>query len=153
MKIAFMKRAVVAGGFLFLCAAPRLALAQSGRPATGLRQPVRSNPAQRRTYVSPSEFLAGLTLTDDQIAKIDQIREDTRTRLAAVTKDEKLGVEAKDAFLQGLQRIENGKIFEVLTPEQQVDVRKRMATLRAAAQPRPRQLQPPPAPESTPQPK
>ena len=151
-KNTFVKRVVVAGGFLFLCAAPRLALGQSSPPAAALRRPVKSNPAQGR-YISPSEFLAGLTLTDDQKAKINQIREDTRSRLAAVAKDEKLGPEVKEAMLGGFQRIENSKIFEVLTPEQQGEVRRRLATLRAAAlQPQHPSKQPPVA-ESAPQPK
>ena len=130
----FMKRLVVGWGFIFLCAAPRLTLGQSSQPAGALRTPIKSIPAQRQAYISPSDYLAGLTLTDDQIAKIDQIREDTRSHLAAVAKDQKLGPEVKDAMVTGYQRIENSQIFEVLAPEQQGEVRKRIATLRAAAQ-------------------
>ena len=147
--IAFVKRVVVAGGFLFLCAAPRLALGQSSPPGEALPRPVRSAPGQGG-YISPSDYLAGLTLTDDQKAKINQIREDTKSRLAAVAKDQKLGPEVKDAMVGGFQRIENRQIFEVLTPEQQQRVRRRIAILRAVAQQAQDQAKQPPVPEITP---
>jgi Spy/CpxP family protein refolding chaperone len=132
-KNGFVKRVVFGGGLLFLWAAPRLALGQSSPPGAALRRPVVSAPSQGKP-ISPTEYLAGLTLTDDQKARINQIREDTKSHLAAVAKDEKLGPEVKDAMAGGFQRIENSKIFEVLTPEQQQQVRRRIATLRAAAQ-------------------
>jgi Spy/CpxP family protein refolding chaperone len=78
-------------------------------------------------------LLEGLTLTDDQKAKIDQIRGETKSRLAAVASDKKLSPEAADALARGYQRMENGKILEVLTPEQQQEVRKRVAAFRAKA--------------------
>jgi Spy/CpxP family protein refolding chaperone len=78
-------------------------------------------------------LLEGLTLADDQKAKIAQIREETKSRMAAVADDKKLSPEAADAMLRGYQRMENGKILEVLTPEQQQEVRKRIAAWRAAA--------------------
>ena len=151
-KNAFVKRVVVGGGFIFLCVAPRLALGQSSPPGAALRRPVRSAPGQSR-YISPTEYLTGLTLTDDQKAKINQIREDTKSHLAAVAKDQKLGPEVKDAMAGGFQRIENSHIFEVLTPEQQQQVRRRIATLRAAAQQAQDQAKQPPVLEQTPQPK
>jgi Spy/CpxP family protein refolding chaperone len=78
-------------------------------------------------------LLAGLTLSDDQKAKIHQIREETKSRLTAVANDKKLSPEAADAMLRGYQRMENAKILEVLTPEQQHEVRQRIAAWRAAA--------------------
>ena len=149
-KNAFVKPAVVAGGFLFLCAAPRPALGQASPPGAAPRT-VRSAPGQK--YISPTEYLTGLTLTDDQKAKINQIREDTRSHLAVVAKDQKLGPEVKDAMIGGFQRIENSQIFEVLTPGQQQQVRRRIATLRAAAQQTQDQARQPSVLEKTPQPK
>jgi hypothetical protein len=101
-------------------------------------------------------LLAGLTLTDDQQAKIDQIRSDTGSRIGAVTagaNDKKLTPEAANAMLQGLQRIENGKILEVLTPEQQQEVRRRLSAWRASVGLRPHQFKQPRALEKAPQPK
>jgi hypothetical protein len=132
-KNTFVKRAVVAGGFLFLCAAPRLSLGQA-IPAGAVQPTRRPASAQPRHSTPPPDLLAGLTLTDDQKAKIDQIRSETKSRLAAVTNDDKLGPDVKDAMLGGFQRIENAKIFDVLTPEQQRDVRKRISAWKAEEQ-------------------
>ena len=130
-KFAFVKTVVAAGGILFLCAAPELALGQPNQPAAAPAAPTKSAMAPGRK--SPPDLLEGLTLTDDQKAKIDQIREETKSRLAAVANDKKLSPEAADAFLRGYQRMENGKILEVLTPEQQQEVRKRITARRATA--------------------
>ena len=132
-KDAFAKTVVAAGGFFFLCAAPELALAQSSQPGAAPPAPMKSALAPRGRSAAPPDLLEGLTLTDDQKAKIVQIREETKSRLAAVVNDKKLGPEAADAMRRGYQRIENGKILEVLTPEQQKEVRKRIAAWRAAA--------------------
>ena len=147
-KSAFVKPLVIAGGFLFLCAAPKFAFGQPGPPDAAPHPPMTS--ALRPT---PPDLLEGLTLTDDQQLKIDQIREDTKSRLTAVANDKKLSPEAANAMVQGFQRIENGKIFAVLTPEQQVEVRKRMLAWRTATQQRKPRLQQPPVPGTTPQPK
>ena len=133
IKDAFVKTVVAAGGFLFLCAAAELALGQPSQPGAAPPAPIKSAMAPRGKSAAAPDLLEGLTLTDDQRAKIDQIREGARSRLAAVANDKKLSPEAADAFLRGYQRMENGKILEVLTPEQQQEVRKRIAAWRAAA--------------------
>jgi Spy/CpxP family protein refolding chaperone len=151
-KIGFAKRVVVGSGFLFLCTAPRLALGQSTPAVAAPPARIKSTSAQQHPiYISPSEFLAGLTLTDDQKAKINHIREDAKSHLAAVSKDQTLGPEVKDAMVGGFQRIENSQIFEVLTPGQQQQVRRRIATLRAVAQKPQDPLQQPPLPGRNPQ--
>jgi Spy/CpxP family protein refolding chaperone len=150
-KNTFVKRMLVGGGLLFLCVAPRLSLGQSS-PAGAAQFPlVKPTLNRRMTYISPTEYLAGLTLTDDQKAKINQIREETKSHLAALAKDQKLGPEVKDAMLGGYQRIENSKIFEVLTPEQQQQVRRRIATLRAPPRQPQDPLEQPSAPGKNPQ--
>jgi Spy/CpxP family protein refolding chaperone len=130
-KLAFVKTVVAAGGILILCAVPELALGQSSESAAAPAAPMKA--ALARPGKSAPDLLEGLTLTDDQKAKIEQIRADTKSRLAAVTRDTKLSPEAANAFLVGYQRNENAKILEVLTPEQQQQVRKRIAGYRAAA--------------------
>lgn len=131
-KIAFVKIVVAAGGLFFLCAAPMLALGQPSQPVAAPPSPMKSASAPRGKSAAPPDLLEGLTLADDQKAKIDQIREQTKSRMAAVANDKKLSPEVADAFLRGYQRNENAKILEVLTPEQQQEVRKRIATWRAA---------------------
>ena len=132
-KIAFMKTLVAAGGCLFLCAASELALGQSSQPGAAPPALMKSALAPRGQSAGPPDWLAGLTLTDEQQVKIDQIRGDTKSRLAAVANDKKLSPEAADAMLLGYQRFENGRILGVLTPEQQQQVRKRIAAWRATA--------------------
>jgi len=132
-KIAFVKTVVAAGGFLLLCAAPELALGQSNQPGAAPPAPMKSALPPRSKSAAPPDFLEGLTLADDQKAKIDQIREETNSHLAAVAKDKKLSPEAADAMRRGYLRFENVTILEVLTPEQQQEVRKRIAAWRAAA--------------------
>ena len=131
-KLAFVKTVVAAGGLLFLCAAAELALGQSTQPGAAPPAPMNSVLAPRGKSAAPPDLLQGLTLADDQKAKIEKIREETKSHLAAVANDNKLSPEAADAMRRGYQRFENVKILEVLTPEQQQEVRKRVAALRAA---------------------
>ena len=152
-KIVFVKPVVVAGGFLFLCAAPKLTFGQSSPLDAVPPPPMRSASAPPHSSTPPPDLLAGLTLTDDQQVKIDQIREDTRSRLAAVANDKRLSPEAADAMFRGFQRIENGKILEVLTPDQQREVRRRMSAWRAASGQHPHQFKQLSSLEKAPQPK
>jgi Spy/CpxP family protein refolding chaperone len=130
-KIALVKTVVAAGGFLFLCAGAKLALGQSSQPDAAPPAPMKSGLAARGRSAGPPSVLDGLTLADDQKAKIAQIRGETKSHLAAVANDKKLSPEAADAMRRGYERIENGKVFEVLTPEQQQEVHKQIAAWRA----------------------
>jgi Spy/CpxP family protein refolding chaperone len=126
-KFAFLKTVIAAGGFLLLCAAPELALGQLSQPGAAPPAPMEPASAPRARPAAPPDLLDGLTLADDQKAKIGQIREETKSHLAAVANDRTLSPEAADAMRRGYARLENGKILEVLTPEQQRQVRKRIA--------------------------
>ena len=132
-KIAFVKTVVAAGGLLFLCAAPEWALGQSSQPGAASPAPMKSSLAPRGKSAAPPDLLEGLTLADDQKAKIGKIREETKAHLAAVANDKAMSPEAADAMRVGYVRLENGKILEVLTLEQQQQVRKRIAAWRAAS--------------------
>ncbi len=132
-KAAFVNIVIAAGGLLLLSVAPGLAPGQSSQPGAGPPAPLKSALAPRGKSAAPPDLLEGLTLADDQKAKIGRIRDETKTHLADVAKDAKLSPEAADAMRHGYQRLENGKILEVLTLEQQQQVRKRIAAWRAAA--------------------
>jgi hypothetical protein len=88
-KNTFVKRVVIAGGFLFLSAAPRLIFGQANPPAAA--PPVGIRPAYSGSapdfHFPRLSILPGVTLTDDQKAKIKQIREDTKSHFAGVGKD------------------------------------------------------------------
>ena len=90
-------------------------------PATGPRKDTR-----------PTDDFAGLTFTDEQKAKIHQIKQDMKSRMDDVAKDEKLTPEQKEAMLEGLQLMESRRLLKLLTPDQQVEVRRRVLARRAA---------------------
>jgi hypothetical protein len=75
-----------------------------------------------------------LTFTDDQKAKIAQIRQNAKLRREAVVKNERLTQGQKDVTLERLQSLENSEIFKVLAPDQQAEVRKRIMARHAAEQ-------------------
>jgi len=132
----FPVRVVISAGFLILSAAPGRTFAQNAPPPTGGPPPsIAAPPAPTqpsRAHHFEDDF-AGLSYTDEQKAKIDEIRKNTRVRMDAVIKDDKLAPDQKEAMLTGLQRIEAGQMFQVLTPEQQKEVRKKVDARRAAA--------------------
>ena len=133
-KNRFARQLVVAAGLFFLSAAPGLTRAQSSPPVP-LRAPRMVSPAPRpKGDTGPVDDLAGLKFTDDQQAKIDQIHQNMKLRMDTVVKDEKLTKEQKGAMLEGLERMERGQVYRVLTPEQLKEVRKVMLARRAAEQ-------------------
>lgn len=131
-KIALVNT-VAAGGLVILlvAAAPNRALGQALPPGAAPSAPMMSAP--RGKPAAAVDLLQGLTLTDDQKAKIDQIRADIKSRVATVANDKQLSPEVADAFRTGYLRSESVKILEVLNPEQRKEVRKRIAERRAAA--------------------
>jgi Spy/CpxP family protein refolding chaperone len=133
-KNRFAKRMAVAAGLLFLCAVPGLTRAQSSPPIPA-PTPHRAPPVARpKKSTPPPDDFAGLQYTEDQKARIDQIHQDMKSRMDAVLKDEKLTAEQKGAMLDGYRRMEVGQVFNLLTPEQQKEVRKKVRARRAAEQ-------------------
>lgn len=78
--------------------------------------------------------LQGLTLTEDQKVKIDQIHQDMKSRMEIVAKDPAENADQKGAMLEGMARMERRQVFQVLTLEQQAEVRKKIRARRAAEQ-------------------
>ena len=124
----------VAAGFLFLWWAPGLIHAQDSTPVPVPTRPVISPEAQQKKASQPLDDFAGLAYTPEQKAKIDQIRQMAKQRFDAVKNDEKLALEAKQAMLDGYQRIELREMFAVLTPAQQAEIRRKALARRAAQQ-------------------
>ena len=124
----------VAAGFLFLWWAPGLIHAQDSAPGPAPTPRAISREAQPKKDSQPADDFAGLAYTPEQKAKIDQIRRTARQRLDTVNKDEKLAPEVKAAMLDGYQRMELREMFDVLTPAQQAEVRRKALARRAAQQ-------------------
>lgn len=91
-------------------------------------------PDSKLKHADPMDDFAGVNFTAEQKARIVQIREKNRSRMHDVAVDTKLSPEQRAAMLDGIQRIERGEVYQVLTPEQQAAVRKRVLARRAAAQ-------------------
>jgi len=112
-----------------------------------LKQPARADRASQATVQTPNtpvhrpqpagapvsqDDFAGLNYTAEQKAEIEKILQDAEVRKNTVAKDEHLTQDQKDAMLIGYTRLEYGAIFKVLSPEQQMQVRKKILARRAA---------------------
>ena len=130
----FAKSLAVSAGFIFLFAMLGLARAYSA-PAGEVQTPAPAMPGpQQHSSSSPAEYFEGLDYTAEEKAEIDKIHRDAETRKAAVSKDDKLTQDQKDAMLAGYTHLEYGSIFRVLTPEQQRQVREKIRARKAAGQ-------------------
>lgn len=127
-----VKSFAIGAGLFFLCVAPAMTRAQTASPPP-MQVPQRTSPLARpNREPGPSDVFAGLTYTEEQKAKIDEIHQGFKARLDAVAKDDKLRPEQKEALVQGFQNMERREVYKVLTAEQQREVRKRIAAERAA---------------------
>jgi hypothetical protein len=133
-KIRLAKPVAVVGGFIFLCAVPGLTRAQSAPPGLVQAPKVASSGAQVKRDSLPADDFAGLNYSEEQKTEIDQIHRNTKALMDAVAKDDKLTADQKDAMLQGYKRLEYGRVYKVLTPEQQRQVRQRIQARRAEKQ-------------------
>ena len=121
-------------GCMLLSVTSGPAQAQGASPSTLPARQAGASPAAA-SKATPTDDFAGLKLTDDQRARMEQIRATMKARKDAVLQDHKLMAEQRTAMLQGFQRMENGEIYsKVLTREQQAEVRKKVLARRAAAQ-------------------
>lgn len=127
------KPVAVAAGLFFLFSVPALIRAQSSATVSTQIPDQTSPPARAKKAPVPTDIFAGLQYTEDQKAKIEKIRQDLKSRRDAVIKDDKLSPDQKDAFFQGFERMERSQIYEVLTPEQKTEVRKRLLAQRQGA--------------------
>jgi hypothetical protein len=139
----FARRVAVAAGFLFLCAAPERAHGQGKVPSPAPVSPKTAPVARARRSPSQADDFAGLTYTDEQKAKIDQIHQDMKSRMDAVVKDEKLSAEQRDAMVAGYGRMERSQVFKLLTTAQQKEVLKSIRARHLAEQEEKKKPSPP----------
>lgn len=133
-KNRFAKTVAVAFGLIVLFAMPGLARAQSAPPVSAQTPRAASPGAQPNGDPLPPNDFAGLNYTEKQKGEIDKIHQETELHKAVIVKDQALTADQKDAMLLGYTRIEYGRIFNVLSPEQQKQVRQRITARRAADQ-------------------
>jgi len=75
--------------------------------------------------------LDSLNLTDDQKAKVKDILADAKTKRQAVMADASLNEDQKRAKMKELHEAILGKLNEVLTPDQQAELKSKMADAKA----------------------
>ena len=90
-----------------------------------------ANPAQAASkekgmHDKMQAALDSLNLTDDQKAKVKDILADAKTKRQAVVSDTSLNEEQKRAKMKELHEAMAAKLNEVLTPEQQAELKKKM---------------------------
>jgi Spy/CpxP family protein refolding chaperone len=76
-----------------------------------------------------------LNLTDDQKAKVKDIFADAKTKRQAVSSDTSLTDDQKKAKMKELHSAAMAKLNEVLTPEQQAELKSKMEAAKAAKPP------------------
>jgi Spy/CpxP family protein refolding chaperone len=130
-KKQLVKAATASAALLILFATPQLRAAGGAVPDS---PPQGSNPAPRpKVSTNVLDYLGGLNLTDEQKAKIGQIQREQKSHYEAIVNDQALDADKKQAMIEGYRRIENTQVFDVLTPEQQSEVRRRFQTAKRSA--------------------
>lgn len=128
----FASGVAVAAGFCFLCTAPESVRGQSNTPSPQSTPPKPAPVARTQRVPNKGDDFAGLKYTDEQKKKIQEIHQNFKSRRDVVAKDEKLTADQRDAMLEGYVRMERGQVFNLLTPEQQKEVREKIQARRAA---------------------
>jgi len=131
-KNRFAESVAVAVGLVVLSAAPGFARAQNAQPVQVSAPNAALSGAQPRSVSTLEDDFAGLTYTDEQKAEIEKIRKASAAQKQVIAKDVDLTADQKDAMITGYTRLEYGRIFKVLTPDQQRQVRDKIVTRKNA---------------------
>lgn len=91
--------------------------------------------ARQRKPLTEIDLLSGVNLSNEQKASIDRIHHETRAKVEIVSKDGNESPEQKAAMIEGMNRMQLRQVFDVLKPEQQEQVRKRILTARSVNRP------------------
>ena len=133
-KKRLSKSVAVAVGIIFLFAVSGLARAESVEAGTVQPPKAAAPEAVKKKDSTPPNDFAGLNYTNEQKAEIAKVHQDMESHKAAVVNDQKLTADQKNAMLLGYTRMEYGRVYQTLSPEQQKQVRQRMASRRTADQ-------------------
>lgn len=120
-----MKIAKILGGFVSLGLLAALAVPF----ATAKQQPAPAAQAEGKRMGGHDKLQAALdslSLTDDQKAKVKDILADAKTKHEAALKDASLNEDQKKAKMKELHEGLVAKLNEVLTPDQQAQLKSKM---------------------------
>jgi Spy/CpxP family protein refolding chaperone len=142
------KQVAIAAGFLALSFAPGMTRAQSASQPTAQDQTTQTQPAPAAPAKEDKKHgvMAGLNLTDDQKAQMKQIRESTKSQLAAVQQDQSLTADQQRTKIHELRHNERLQMVKLLTPEQRQQMKANVRAMRAARREKQQQ-----APQAQPQ--
>ena len=122
-----MKIKRLLGGLVSLCLIAALAVilapANSAAPQAGGKETGMHGGLQAA--------VESLNLTDDQKAKVKDIFADAKTKKQAVSSDASLSEEQKKTKMKELHTSITAKLNEVLTPDQQTELKTKMETAKA----------------------
>jgi protein CpxP len=125
-----MKIKRLLGGLVSLCLVAALAVIlvpASSQAATALQ----AGGKEVGMHGGLQAAVESLNLTDDQKAKVKDIFADAKTKRQAVSSDASLTEEQKKAKMKELHSATMAKLNEVLTPEQQTELKTKMEAAKA----------------------
>src|SRR5437879_5948513 len=128
-----MKMGKMSGGVVSLGLAA--ALAGPGAPGKPQTAPQSAGKEMGMHHGGLQAAVESLNLTDDQKAKVKDIFADAKTKHQAVSNDASLNEEQKKAKMKELHSATMAKLNEVLTLEQQTELKSKMEAAKAAKPP------------------
>ena len=120
MKVERIFGGLVSLGLVAALAIPLTSAKSQANPAT------QAEGKEKGMHDKMQAALDSLNLTDDQKAKVKDILADAKTKRQAVVSDTSLNEEQKRAKMKELHEGIMSKLNEVLTPEQQAELKKKM---------------------------
>ena len=131
MKVERILGGLVSLGLLAALAMPLASAKPQAKPAT------QASGKEKGMHDKMQAALDSLNLTDDQKAKVKDILADAKTKRQAVVSDASLSEEQKRAKMKELHEGMMSKLNEVLTPEQQAELKKNMTPAKEKASEQP----------------
>ena len=125
-----MKIKRLLGGLVSLCLAAALAVILAPTNSLAATSP-QAGGKEMGMHGGLQAAVESLNLTDDQKAKVKDIFADAKTKKQAVSSDASLSEEQKKAKMKELHTSIMAKLNEVLTPDQQTELKTKMEAAKA----------------------
>jgi len=125
-----MKIKRLLGGLVSLCLVAALAVILAPRNSQAATAP-QAGGKEMGMHGGLQAAVESLNLTDDQKAKVKDIFADAKTKKQAVSSDASLSEEQKKAKMKELHTSIMAKLNEVLTPDQQTELKTKMEAAKA----------------------
>ena len=130
-----MKIERILGGFVSLGLVAALAIPVALAKSQAMPPPQAAHKEKGMHGDGLQAAVESLNLTDEQKAKMKDIFADAKTKHQAVSSDTTLSDEQKKAKMKELHSSVMAKLNEVLTPEQQTELKTKMEAAKAAKPP------------------